>query len=261
MPAIHTGAPKAKPIITHLGYALHNDSERKSQRFFLLILLLLLLIVSPVWLPGIGRFLVVSDPLDTADALVILAGDENERIAYGARLFRQGYAEWFVLTDMRLDGSKTPGSYSAIVKRKAIRQGVPEEQILIADRVVATTYEEAMGIRSLTALHGFRSLIVVTSPYHARRARWILNEVFDGSGVTLNVHPVNNHSFHPDVWWQSAENRRFTATEYLKMMAHLAGFRSYDQYGPWLQRWLEALSGRLHPSESQSNETSRESHA
>lgn len=221
------------------------------------MLFVLILILSPVWLPGVGRFLVVSDPLHTADALVVLAGDENERIAYGARLFREGYAEWFVLTDMRVDRSKEQGTYGMVVKRKAMRQGVPEEHILIADRAVATTYEEATRIHSLTALHGFRSLIVVTSPYHARRARWILNEVFDGSGVTVIVRPVDNHSFRPDVWWQSAENRTFTATEYVKMMAHLAGFRSYDQYGPQLQRWLETLRGRLHPPEFESGDTSQ----
>lgn len=197
---------------------------------FVPVLFLLGLIFHAIWLPWIGRFLVVSDPIRKADALVVLAGDENERIAYGAQLFHQGYAEWFVLTDMRLDIPDSQGAYSATVKRKAIKAGIPETGILIPPQTVATTYEEAMAVRAFAVQHRFHSLIVVTSPYHARRAQWILNQAFRGTNVVLLVSPVLNHDYQPETWWQSRESRQFTAMEYLKLIAHLAGFRYYKQY-------------------------------
>ena len=42
-----------------------------------------------LWLPLIGGFLVVADPLQPADALLPLAGGQ-ERVVYAAKLFNQG---------------------------------------------------------------------------------------------------------------------------------------------------------------------------
>lgn len=213
---------------------------------FVPVLFLLGLILHSLWLPWIGRLLVVSDPIRKADALVVLAGDENERIAHSAELFHQGNAEWFVLTDMRLDRPDSEGAYSAIVRRKAIRAGIPEAQILIPPQTVATTYEEAMALRTFAVERRFHSLIIVTSPYHARRAQWILNQAFRGTEIILLVTPISNHGYQPETWWQSRESRELTAMEYLKLVAHLAGLRHYEQVGPSVKGWLKALGDQAY---------------
>src|SRR4030042_3046344 len=97
----------------------------------ILSIFLIILLLYPIWLPWVGEFLVIADPLQKADAVVILAGEENERIAAGVQIFKQGYTDWFILTDKRLNTPDSQGVYSATVKRKTIEQGVPEECILI----------------------------------------------------------------------------------------------------------------------------------
>lgn len=183
----------------------------------------LTILTAPYWLAWIGAFLVVSDPLQEADALVILAGDEDARLAYGAQLFDQGLADWYILTNMRIDTPDPRRTYASIVTRKALRLGVPEERILVVPDIVETTYEEAVALSAFVEQRELRSLIVVTSPYHTRRARWILNQVFDGSGVKIIVRPVEDHAYEAGDWWRSATGWRLTGLEYTKMLAHLFG--------------------------------------
>jgi uncharacterized SAM-binding protein YcdF (DUF218 family) len=193
-----------------------------------LTLLLLVALLVPLWLPWIGMFLVVADPLQKADALILLAGDENERVEAGAQLFQQGYARCLILTDIRLKHPEWQGEYINTVHRMALEQGVPPERILIVPDPVATTYEEAHILKEFTAIHGFNSLLVVTSPYHTRRARWILRQAFQDSSVILNFRPTLNHPYRAQAWWQTPEDRRETFLEYVKMLAHILGCREYD---------------------------------
>jgi uncharacterized SAM-binding protein YcdF (DUF218 family) len=212
-------------------------------------LLLLALLLHPIWLPWIGEFLVVADPLQKADALVLLSGDEDPRVAYGAQLFQQGYAGWFILTDMHLETiPESQGVYSARVKLKTLEQGVPDERILIIPAQVSTTYEEAIRLKEFTVSKGFRSLIVVTSPYHTRRARWLLRDVFSSSGVALVVRPVSNHSYQAEAWWRDSMDRKQTVMEYAKAGAHLLGCRDYNDCGPLLEKWLRTWQ-KLGPGE------------
>ena len=212
----------------------------------LLGLILLALCLALLWLPWMGEFLVVADPLQKVDALAILSGDENERIASGAQLYKQGYAPWFILTDMRLELPHSEGVYSAEVKRKAVAQGVPSGRILITPGQVTTTEDEVVNLKEFTLARGFRSLIVVTSPYHTRRARLLLREAFRGSGVTLIVRPALAYNYRAEAWWQSPVDRQLTELEYAKILAHLLGCREYNACGPfpwaWLQAWQKSIS-------------------
>src|SRR5689334_18797594 len=64
---------------------------------------LLVLITGQRLLPLIAAFLIVADPLQSADALVPLAGDPA-RVGYATELFRRGYARWFIITSMQFKG-------------------------------------------------------------------------------------------------------------------------------------------------------------
>ncbi len=178
-----------------------------------------------LWLPGIGRFLVVADPLQKADAVVTLSGGERDRVAYAAKLFNEGYADWFVATNMKHDlpGVRVP--YGELVRQEAIWQGVPGERILIAPGIVETTYEEALAVRELAQERGWRSLIVVTSPYHTRRARVAFRDALRDTGIVVRIRPVNEHWYRADSWWKSRDGLRETWTEYAKLLLYFAGYR------------------------------------
>lgn len=189
----------------------------------------IIILLVPVWLPAIGGFLVVSDPIERADALVVLAGDEKqERISYGAQLFQEGFASWYLVTDMQMPVADSEGRYAAGAKREAIRRGVPEERILITPTTVATTYEELEAIREFIVDRGFSSAILVTSPYHTRRTDWIADQVFENTNVIVMVTPLASHPYEAHNWWSDSVSRRQTAMEYAKIVGHLLGCRHRD---------------------------------
>jgi uncharacterized SAM-binding protein YcdF (DUF218 family) len=190
----------------------------------LVLLLLLLALAHPFWLSLIGRFLIVREPLQRADALVPLAGNV-ERVEYAAELFEQGFAESFVATNMP---HKTPGvreSYSELVAREASWHGVPASAIVQATTVVSTTYQEALVVRDLAQQHEWQSLLVVTSPSHTRRARYIFRDVFHNTGIRIHMRAVADHWYTPDSWWRRQDGLRATWTEYLKFVMYLIGYR------------------------------------
>src|SRR6202049_165012 len=71
--------------------------RRSSPRIFLGFALLLVLL-SAVFILGVGRWLVVEDPLEKAQAIVVLSGRMPMRAMEAAKLYRQGYAARVWLT-------------------------------------------------------------------------------------------------------------------------------------------------------------------
>jgi hypothetical protein len=84
----------------------------KCIKLFVLVLIFVALVFfgHPFLLDRAGRLIYKKDALKPADVIVILAGEDNERVEYGAYLFRE---EWAKKTgsswpEARLSGN-TPG--------------------------------------------------------------------------------------------------------------------------------------------------------
>jgi uncharacterized SAM-binding protein YcdF (DUF218 family) len=190
-----------------------------------LLLVLLLVLYYQIWLPPFARFLVVSDPLQPADAVVVLGGGGPQRVAGGVEVFEEGYAPWFVVTNNWVNMPGVRAEYADLMRIEAMWQGVPEESIVAARDRARTTYEEALTLRPLVEGRGWSSLIVVTDPFHTRRAQRTFRDVFRGTGVQVWVHAVNPSWYDPETWWQDNDSLRETWTEYLKLGLYLAGYK------------------------------------
>jgi uncharacterized SAM-binding protein YcdF (DUF218 family) len=194
---------------------------------------------------ALARALIVRDVPVASDALVVLAGSAayDERTRYAAQLFHAGYAPIVFLTN---DGQR--GGWSNKEQRNPFfverareslrRAGVPEERIAVLPQRVSSTYEEAVALRHLAAERRIRSLLIVTSAYHARRARWIFNQIFAGSETRVTVVSPERPSPSPFVWWASLRGWRAVAAEYLKIIYYRW------QYGRWFPQ-NESLKQRF----------------
>ncbi len=190
-----------------------------------LLLLSCILLPASRILPAVGRLLVVTDPLAPADAIVVLAGNGIERTAQAARLYRAGYAPWYVVTDMPLNVPGVRTDHAELMKTEAVWQGVPENVIVRAPGTHTTTYSEALAVRQMAEERGWRSLLVVSDPYHLRRARMCFRDALRGTGVTISVQPVDPSSYDPATWWTTQDGLRDTWTEYLKLLLYAIGYR------------------------------------
>lgn len=209
----------------------HCVARERRLRWRSLVLLAVMAAVAVVvfthmlWLRVVGRFLVVADDLQTADAAIALSGGGRGRVTDTVSIFEKGYAKWLVVTNMPLNVPGVRESFAELARREAVWQGMSEESILIAPGVVRTTYEEALAVRRLAQEQGWRTLLVVTDPFHTRRTRLIFRDAFRGTDLTIVVRPVRNHRYQPDTWWRDRDSLRETWTEYLKMVLYLLGYR------------------------------------
>ena len=162
-----------------------------------------------------------------ADALVVLAGSSTyvERARRAAALYAEGRAPLVLLTNDDLKGgwSEAEQRNPLFVERAAgelRRAGVPAARIEIVWRPVGSTYEEAVTLREHASARGLRSLVVVTSAYHSRRALWTFARVFRDTGVRVELEAVapGEQSPSPAAWWLSGLGWRMVAGEYLKLI-------------------------------------------
>src|SRR5215831_9555228 len=128
-----------------------------------------------VWeslLVSLGRWLVVETPLRKADLIVALGGG-RERQRTAVQLLQQGLARQVLFTGADVQ----PDDYQCL--------GVPVGQAMALPVLAYTTYEEAVAIRQIVQVHGLDSVLIVTSSYHTRRAYWLFEWVFRGTGAEL----------------------------------------------------------------------------
>src|SRR2546425_7088974 len=125
----------------------------------------------------LGPWLVVNEPLARSDVIFVLDGLPPQRELEGAALFLEGWAPRVALTlprdvlsadARRLSGEPPPQERGALILR---RRGVPEGAIVRLDRLVENTAGELRADFDYARAHGFRRVIIVSSPSHTRRIR------------------------------------------------------------------------------------------
>ena len=173
-------------------------------------------------LVGIGHWLDVSDPLAKADAIVAISGDTGARAETAIALWKQGYAPLLIFSG----GSSDPQSVASaeLMKRAAVAAGVPANAIAV-EGASATTEENAERVAELMKSRGLVSAILVTSPYHQRRAAMLFEREFGRVALTFRNHPADDPEWDPNLWWTTDPSRSLTLLELAKLAALVAGQR------------------------------------
>ncbi len=171
----------------------------------------------------LGNYLIVSDPIEKADAIVVLSGGEKDRLPEAAELFTSGYSDTVILTDTGYlsEGSESEAAVDPnVIKAYDLTQmGVPISNILITRDVVGSTMDEANSVLVIMQKQGFQSMIIVTDPYHSRRTKLVFERVFQDSGITVRIQSVKDHWFTGAGWWFHPDGWKYMVTEYAKLFA------------------------------------------
>ena len=178
-----------------------------------------------IWL--LSRALVVQVSLPRADAIAVMAGAPTyfDRVAHAGRLFLDGRAPRILLTNDGVRGSwsrtlqRDPFYYERAILRLN-QAGVPSSAIEVLPGRVTGTFEEANRISDAVQNHGFKSLIVVTSDFHTRRAFWSVRRALQGTGVEIGVEPAASSGD----WWRT-NGVQAVLSEYGKLMYYLVRYR------------------------------------
>jgi uncharacterized SAM-binding protein YcdF (DUF218 family) len=172
-------------------------------------------IVVAAVLLGPGVFLdTPQPPPQVSDAIVVISGDEQmARFQEGLNLYQQGLGQYLVFSGAAFDNGT---SNADVMRELAVKRGVPDRAIL-EEPLGEDTWGNAVYTRQVLEDHALRSAILVTSPYHARRAKLTFDAAYAGSGIQLKVHAAPDSEWRKLSWWQQPGTRRLTFTELQKL--------------------------------------------
>ncbi|MEW5984330.1 MAG: ElyC/SanA/YdcF family protein [Acidobacteriota bacterium] len=136
-----------------------------------------------------------------ADAIVVFAGGVGEsgragggyqeRVKHAADLYHRGYATHLVFSS----GFSFVFREAEVMKQLAVSIGVPADAIVLESKA-ANTHENVTFVARILENRGWRSALLISSPYHMRRAVMVWRRVAPGTDVIAAPVPVSQFYLH-----------------------------------------------------------------
>ena len=186
------------------------------------LLLLLLRVLSTPLLEAAGQFLVEDDGPRKADAIVVLGGDGyGDRTLKAAALAKAGYAPYVLVSGP----PRLMGYSSADEIQFAEQYGYPaslfREAHLPGD--AESTASEVQFLGKYLEGQGIKSILLVTSNYHTKRAAklWRKENPKIAVAVVPSIDP--DHFFTPQTWWKTRPGEKLFLFEWMKTISVMLG--------------------------------------
>jgi len=94
---------------------------------------------------------------------------------------------------------------SELMEHDLIERGVPKDKVVLFPNDADNTIEAATAIVRFDGEHGWKKLIVVTSNYHTRRARYIFQKVAVPR-MEVSIASTHDGDFDPEHWWEKRKS-------------------------------------------------------
>ncbi len=179
----------------------------------LLVAVLCAVVIACVVVLEIGNVLALSSPIPSPDAIVALGSKEWERLPVAARVARDNPSAVVLLTTPVSVTEKNCYRCDNRVEW-LVRAGVARRNVVILAQKVRNTHDEAAATFSYAATRGIRSVLVVTSPYHGRRALATFRAAFAAVPVRVGIETsLGESGASPQSWWMRAYDRWYVGYE------------------------------------------------
>jgi uncharacterized SAM-binding protein YcdF (DUF218 family)/glycosyltransferase involved in cell wall biosynthesis len=208
--------------------AYRATRRRAAQIVVGLVVLYLLLFQTPLlWWSAAP--LKLSSPPSRADAIVVFAGGVGEsgqagggyqeRVKQAIDLYKGGYAEHVVLSS----GYVYSFREAEVMRALAIDNGVPASAILL-ELQAKSTYDNVRFVKAILDQHRWSKILLVSSPYHMRRA--VMSWRREAPAVTVVPTPPPQSQFYEHTRGATLEQIRGILWEYVATFAY------------WRRGWL-----------------------
>lgn len=201
-----------------------NQTKKNSKKTYIFLAILLLLLgLSSYALFSIGNFLSPQDILEKSDVIIAISGgDTAARTEEAIRLYKDGWAPYLLFSGAARSGDI---SNAESMRSYAISKGVPSSKIFIEEES-ATTYENAKLSRDIIEKQGWKKIILVTSPYHQKRASMTFNFVLNNDVKLIN-HSSSDKYWSASMWYRGDKNRN-TSFEEIFRVIYLVFTKNYS---------------------------------
>ena len=140
-----------------------------------------------------------------ADAIVVLAGGKG-RVEEGVRLYRERKANWLFFIGV-----------DPVVQRSDLykpRPGDPSPEGVILEKTSRNTLENAIFGRDIIMRKEVRSILLITSRYHLKRASILMRNALP-KDVAIYDYPVDSRNLK-EAWWNHGGSFHLLFSEFYK---------------------------------------------
>jgi len=202
-----------------------------------LALMVFVIVISGALFRIMGDMIVADEKASPADAVVVLSTgiEYYPRLIQAADLYRQGLAENIVingdrktdtLRDLERKGFKPCCPWYADSVSILALLGVPEDKIIrISNEDAYDTVSEADAVGRELIKRKWTAVIITTSKYHTRRAKFIWQKMYKNR-ITIFMVSAKTDPYDPDNWWKDGRQIRWVLAE----------------YGAWLYYWWKEIT-------------------
>jgi uncharacterized SAM-binding protein YcdF (DUF218 family) len=186
------------------------------------------LVLAAVIFFGLGRWLVVEDPLAKAQAIVVLSGAMPVRAVEAAKLYREGYAPEIWLTHSTEPGKTLEAmgipffGEDQYNKLLLIHEGVPAEAIQVLDPPIVNTADEIRAAAAALKPGNNATVILVTTKAHTRRVRLLWYRLAPSRARAI-VRAASADPFDSRHWWRTSSGALDVVREFLGLLNTWAG--------------------------------------
>jgi uncharacterized SAM-binding protein YcdF (DUF218 family) len=176
-----------------------------------------------------GSWLVREDPLEKAEAIVVLSGGLPGRALAAAEIYRQGYGKEVWLTrplepraameDLHLPYAGEE-EYTRMV---LIEKGVLPNQVRVLKPDILNTADELRAVAGSVGQQSGAVTIIVTSKAHTRRVRALWTKTSHGCCGRVLVRGSPQEQFDAAHWWRTTSDALAVVREYLGLLNAWAG--------------------------------------
>jgi uncharacterized SAM-binding protein YcdF (DUF218 family) len=175
-------------------------------------------------LPLAAYWLDVGEKPRKADYVLVLGGDGNSRPFAAAAFLKAGLARKALVCDPAPsadveDGILPPDGELAVQVLSS--RGVAAENILRLGKEVGSTHDEARALATFLESEPESRVLVPTSAFHTRRARWIFRRIL-GRGIDrVTFVSLPSDGFRMEAWWRTDQGFSAIVSENLKFAFYL----------------------------------------
>jgi uncharacterized SAM-binding protein YcdF (DUF218 family) len=187
-------------------------------------LVILARVFSTPLLEAAGRALIEDDGPRKVDAILVLGGDlYGDRTLKGAELGKAGYAPIVLVSGP----PRLMGYQSTDEIQFAEKYGYPASlfrELPLPSPDAESTATEAGFLGKYLAAQGIKSILLVTSNYHTRRAAKLWRK--ENPKLTIAVVPSIDpeHFFTAETWWKTRAGQKMFFLEWTKTISVILGF-------------------------------------
>ncbi|HEV2412795.1 MAG TPA: YdcF family protein [Candidatus Saccharimonadales bacterium] len=177
----------------------HKHTRIERLRRHLIKLALVVIVLFGLFAFAVPAYLGPQNGLRKASAIVAISGgDTTARAKEAIKLYKEGWAPQIIFSGAAKDPSSP--SNADIMSRQAVAAGIPLK-VVDVEGSSDNTEENAQDTASIIKADNYRTIILVTSPYHQRRAEVDFRHYLGSKVAIINRSSVDNNDWAGWTWW------------------------------------------------------------